>query len=186
MRFDHIDFLKAVRVDLPPVFSEIGIWVLNNYANRQKEKGKLEKRKQILVAIQIVQSFLEQGLDYLGKENKYNFLNKYGPKKCPDQQIRRDSLQFVYSWEDYAPLTWYENIRKKEQERKNEEERKKKGHVDVKKCNFCAAPETELRKHKVCSACKHAFYCSADCQKYDWKKQHKDQCKVWAKNPPKK
>jgi len=94
-------------------------------------------------------------------------------------------LKYIYSWEDYAPVTWYDHLRRKELERKTEEERKKKGEIEVKKCTFCQTPETDLRKHKVCSQCKQAFYCSADCQKYDWRKTHKDICKTLAKNPPK-
>jgi TPR repeat protein len=47
LRFDHIDFLKAFRVDVSPILSEIGIWVLKNYETRQKDKGKVEKRKMV-------------------------------------------------------------------------------------------------------------------------------------------
>lgn len=53
----------------------------------------------------------------------------------------------------------------------------KLANANVKKCTFCATPESETRKHKVCSACKQAFYCCADCQKYDWQKTHKAICK---------
>ena len=42
------------------------------------------------------------------KKKKYNFINKFGPKKCPDQQIKRSSVEIIYSWNDYAPLAWYE------------------------------------------------------------------------------
>ena len=51
LRFDHIDFLKALRVDISPMLSEVGLWVLKNYEVRQKEKGKQEKRKMTQVAI---------------------------------------------------------------------------------------------------------------------------------------
>ena len=56
------------------------------------------------VAIEIVKSYLEHGLDNLGQENKYNFLNKFSPKKLPDQRIRREQVDFIYSWNHYAPL----------------------------------------------------------------------------------
>jgi hypothetical protein len=85
LHFSHEDFMKAVKLDIPPLLGEIGLWVLTNYCNRQKEKGKADKRKQGQVAIDIVKSYLEQNLDYLGKENKYHFINKFSPKKFPDQ-----------------------------------------------------------------------------------------------------
>jgi hypothetical protein len=68
LRFDHQDFMKAMRNDLPPLLGEMGLWVLTNYANRQQEKGKTEKRKMAQVAIEIVKNYQENGFDYLGKE----------------------------------------------------------------------------------------------------------------------
>lgn len=44
----------------------MGLWVLTNYANKQREKGKTDKRKMALVAVEIVKKFLESGYDYLG------------------------------------------------------------------------------------------------------------------------
>lgn len=84
LRFDHADFMKAVKLDISPLLGEMGLWVLNNYCQRCQEKGRTEKRKQAQVCVDIVKSFIEQGLDYIGQEKKYNFMNKYGPKKCPD------------------------------------------------------------------------------------------------------
>jgi hypothetical protein len=55
------------------------------------------------VAVTIVQSFLENAYDQIGKEAKYNFMNKYGPKKCPTEQIKREKLDHIYSWLHYAP-----------------------------------------------------------------------------------
>ncbi len=66
---------------------------------------------------------------------------------------------------------------------KSAEERKK--NPDAKKCSFCSAPEGNVRKHKLCSACKQALYCSTDCQKYDWQKKHKTECKELQKKAPK-
>ena len=83
LRFNHADFLKAVKLDLGPLLGEMGQWALSNYCNRQREKGKVEKKKMGLLAIDMIKNYLENGLDYLGKENKYNFMNKFGPKKCP-------------------------------------------------------------------------------------------------------
>ncbi len=38
---------------------------------------------------EIIEKYMENELEVLGDEKKYNFLNKFGPKKCPDNQILR-------------------------------------------------------------------------------------------------
>ena len=179
LHFDHADFIKAIKEDIHPLLGETGIWAITNYSNTQKEKGKTEKKKQAQVAIDLLANYNEHRLDQLGQEKKYHFLNKYSPKKLPDQRIRRDQVDFIYSWMHYAPQQWFEHLKKIEDEAKTAEERKKNADL-VKKCSFCSAPESDLRKHKVCSACKSAFYCSGDCQKYDWQKKHKAECKELA------
>jgi hypothetical protein len=50
-----------------------------------------------------VKNYLESGFDYLGKENKYYFINKFSSKKNPDTQILREKVPFIYSWSHYAP-----------------------------------------------------------------------------------
>ena len=45
----------------------------------------MERRKEGLVALELLKSYMENGFDYIGKENKYNFINKYSPKKCPEK-----------------------------------------------------------------------------------------------------
>lgn len=167
LNFDHADFMKAIKEDIQPLLGEVGLWILTNYSNRQKEKNLPEKKKRAQVAIEIVKSYLEHGYDNIGQEKKYYFMNKFSPKKFPDQQIKRESIEFIYSWMHYAPQQWFEHLRRLEEEAKISEDRKKNV-VLVKKCSFCGAPESDLRKHKVCSACKEAFYCTGDCQKYDW------------------
>lgn len=37
--------MRAMKQDLAPLLGEMGLWVLTNYANKQREKGKAEKRK---------------------------------------------------------------------------------------------------------------------------------------------
>lgn len=108
----------------------------------------------------MVEKFLENGLDVLKQEKKYNFINKYGPKKCPDQQIRRENVRHLYSWNHYAPQQWYQHQKRVEQEIKNQKE----GKTGLGKlCSACQCPEGATLKHKVCSACKQRFYCSTDC-----------------------
>lgn len=46
LRFDHADFIKAIKLDLGPLLGDVGQWALTNYVNRQREKGNVEKRKQ--------------------------------------------------------------------------------------------------------------------------------------------
>lgn len=56
-----------------------------------------------LVAIDIVKSYIECGMDYIGQEKKYLFMNRFSPKKCPNEQIKRASIDHLYSWSHYAP-----------------------------------------------------------------------------------
>lgn len=176
LHFDHADFMKAIRQDVSPILGELGAWVLTNYVNRQREKGRAEKKKQGQVALELVKNFLENGFDQLVQEKKYYFLNKYSPKKLPALAEKRSSIEHLYSWSHYAPIQWFDHLKKLDDDQKLADDRKKNAHL-VKKCSFCSAPESDLRKHKVCSACKSAFYCTGDCQKYDWQKKHKAECK---------
>eukprot|EP00351_Strombidinopsis_sp_SopsisLIS2011_P004899 CAMPEP_0116881222 /NCGR_PEP_ID=MMETSP0463-20121206/13321_1 /TAXON_ID=181622 /ORGANISM="Strombidinopsis sp, Strain SopsisLIS2011" /LENGTH=48 /DNA_ID= /DNA_START= /DNA_END= /DNA_ORIENTATION= len=43
-------------------------------------------------AVDLVKNYLENSLDYLGKENKYNLTNRFGPKKCAKEQINRHEI----------------------------------------------------------------------------------------------
>ena len=45
------------------------------------------------------------------------------------------------------------------------------------KCGNCYVEETLTKHHKVCSGCKTARYCSAECASLDWKKQTRVQKK---------
>ena len=63
LHFDHADFLKVFCEDIQPLLGELGVWVLTNYCERQKEKGKLDKKKQGAVALDILKNYLEHGLD---------------------------------------------------------------------------------------------------------------------------
>jgi len=59
IRFDHADFLKAIKLDISPLLGEIGLWALHNYCQRCQEKGRTEKRKMAQICIDIVKSYLE-------------------------------------------------------------------------------------------------------------------------------
>ena len=84
LRMNHSDFVKAIKEDLGPILGDTGLWALKNYQTRQAEKGKEDKKKMVRTAIDLIEKYNESGFDVLGKESKYNLLNKWGPKKCPD------------------------------------------------------------------------------------------------------
>lgn len=108
MRFDHKDFMRAMRIDLGPMLGDTGIWALKSYLAAQTQKGNDEKKKLARCAIDLVTKFLETGFDVLGVEAKYNMLNRFGPKKQPANQVRRSSINILYSWMHYAPQQWFE------------------------------------------------------------------------------
>jgi len=108
MRFDHKDFVRAIKTDLGPLLGDTGLWALKNYQTYQTMKGNDEKKKIARNAVDLITKYLETGLDMLGSENKYNMLNRFGPKKCPAKKIARSSIDILYSWAHYAPMAWFE------------------------------------------------------------------------------
>jgi hypothetical protein len=179
LHFSHQDFLTALRVDLGPILGETGLWALRNYQQRQADKGKEEKKVKARVAIDLINKYLETGLEVLGQVKKYESSNRFGPKKMPERQVKRSSIAHLYSWTQYAPLAWFEEQRKLEEDVKNAKDNK--GAPAFNLCSYCSTPESQTMKHKRCSQCKQRLYCSTDCQKYDWSKGHKTECKELAK-----
>jgi hypothetical protein len=55
-------------------------------------------KKRAAVATELIEKYLDSGLTVLKEEKKYNFINKFGPKKFPDRQVKRDSIEHLYSW----------------------------------------------------------------------------------------
>ena len=116
LHFSHVDFMKAMKEDLGPVQGEVGMWVLQNYIDFQKARGKDDNKKRAMIVMEIIKSFLEKQYEYIGKETKYNFINKYSPKKMPEKVILRSSIKIVYSWMHHAPNTWFEETQKQEED----------------------------------------------------------------------
>ena len=174
LHFDHKDFIKAIKIDLGPLLGHTGLWALRQLSNHAKEVKDTDLKKRAAVATELIEKYLESGLDVLREEKKYNFINKFGPKKLPDRQVKRDSIQHLYSWQHYAPLPWFEQQRR-------DRAPASKTNVDgqpQKYCNSCQDPEGTALKHKICSACKSVYYCSVECQRQDWKVNgHKEKCK---------
>jgi len=98
LRYNHNDFVKAIKIDLGPVLGDLGLWVLNNLKAQAKANKQDDLKKKIQTVIDIVEKYLETGLDVLGIEKKYNFTNKFGPKKCPNEQKSRGEQPHLYSW----------------------------------------------------------------------------------------
>lgn len=51
-----------------------------------------------MVATELIEKYMESGLEILGEEKKYHFINKFSPKKCPNEQVKRDDIAVSYSW----------------------------------------------------------------------------------------
>lgn len=171
LRFDHQDFLKAVRDDIPPLISEVGIWLFEVAIVREKELGNKERVKQYKTCLDIIKKILDKGIDYFSKESKYHLMNKFSPKHCPDQHKRRQDVKFLYSYKNYARPEYFKHLEMVEEQAKKDAQRDA-----AIKCASCGCPEGSI-KHKICSACKKRYYCSIDCQKEDWKNKHKKECK---------
>ena len=150
LRFDHKDFIKAIKIDVGPILGYTGLWALRCLSNHAKEVKDNELKKKVAVATELIEKYLESGLDVIGEEKKYNFFNKFGPKKCPEQHVKRDSLKHLYSWQHYAPLQWFEHVKKE----KAQILKLNADGLPQKICNSCGAPEGTALKHKICSACK--------------------------------
>lgn len=171
LRYNHEDFLIAVRDDIPPLISEVGIWLFEVAITRERELENKDRMKQYKTCLDIVKKILDKGIDYFKKEGKYHLMNKYSPKKCPDQQKKRKEVKFLYSYKNYARPEYFEHLEKLEEEANNQATR-----AASIKCAHCGCPEGHI-KHKICSACKKRYYCSIDCQREDWKNKHKKECK---------
>ena len=103
IRFDHKDFIRAIRTDLGPILGDTGMWALKNYLTLQTQKGNDEKKKIARNAIDLLSKYLETGFDVIGVETKYNLLNRFGPKKQPTKKVVRNTIPILYSWMHYAP-----------------------------------------------------------------------------------
>ena len=79
LRFGFNDFSVAIALDLPPMISEIGLWLLQTWERNLKIKGKTDKRKMVQTAIEIVTKILEKGDDAFFKEARYHTTNRFSP-----------------------------------------------------------------------------------------------------------
>ncbi|KAI0074858.1 hypothetical protein K474DRAFT_1499419 [Panus rudis PR-1116 ss-1] len=53
----------------------------------------------------------------------------------------------------------------------------------TKRCHyiFCVCSDDGHAPHsmRTCKGCKQAYYCGAECQKFDWEDMHREECHVW-------
>ena len=48
----------------------------------------------------------------------------------------------------------------------------------IKFCRYCMEEKSDTAPLQLCSGCTTAYYCSKECQKSDWKEEHKEWCKT--------
>ena len=158
LRFNHADFLVAVKEDLPPLFSHVGIWIMENWLARVKELGEdKDLEKKIKACLDIIKKMNDKGVEYFEKESRYHLMNKYSPKKCPEEVVARASIEKLYSFKIYARPEYFQHIVMKKKEAEEAATRAK-----ATKCANCGCPEGK-KKYKMCSACKQVHYCSSAC-----------------------
>ena len=102
LHFSLDDFLLTMRADLGPILGNTGLWALKRLSVQAKEDGDTELKKKCAVVTEIVEKYLESGLEVLSVERKFNLINKFGPKKFPDRVISRESVPHIYSWAHFA------------------------------------------------------------------------------------
>ena len=100
LHFNHTDFLCAMKIDLNPLLSNTGLWMAKRFAARSKLEGDADGRKRATTVADIIEKHMDEqdGQAFLADEKKYNFINKFGPKKLPDQVVARSSLKHLYTW----------------------------------------------------------------------------------------
>ena len=111
LHYNYQDFLTALRDDLPPLFSNVGVWILETWINRLRELGDKDMIKRAKICLDIVKRVEEKGLEYFeAKESRYHLANKFSPKKNPDAHILRSSVRPLYSYKVYARPEYYQNL----------------------------------------------------------------------------
>ena len=73
-----------MKIDVGIILGSLGQWVIKCHIDLAKERDDKEEKKLYQTISDLIEKYLENSWETLGLEKKYNFLNKYGPKKCPD------------------------------------------------------------------------------------------------------
>ena len=70
LRFDHKDFLKAMKVDLGPVLGHTGLWALRQLTSYAQEVKDNELKKKAKVCTELIEKLIESNYDVIGEEKK--------------------------------------------------------------------------------------------------------------------
>jgi len=84
LHYDHADFLKAMNLDLGPILGDLGKWCIKCMQDQAKISGNTELKSKFQVMHEIIEKYEETAMDVLSVEKKYNFMNKFCPKKKPE------------------------------------------------------------------------------------------------------
>lgn len=170
LNYPYEEFIIALKEELLPIFSSVGVYILENMRERLKNKKKDVKVKKILVdnALELVNLYLtdvififlkgKKGLD--GIIEKLKLMQKRKAKKSEGSEI----IQFPitrYIYTDYIHPSYFAELDKADEE--------------PIVCASCKKPQGTT-KFQVCSRCKRVLYCSKECQVKDWKAGHKIVC----------
>jgi len=100
--------------------------------------------------------------------------------KFQNQKMARIDFQKLkkYLIDENTINSWEKFVNEIPYERPEEEDLQRQRHSVLRRCgnSLCVKVETRRKEFKVCNRCKKIGYCSADCQRKDWKREHKKQC----------
>lgn len=145
------DFVVCLKEELLPVFSSVGLLILDNWRVLTKAKAKDTKEKQETIerAMEFINIYISEGMEEL--------LRKFKRYKKKEGKVElKPRIRYFYM--DYIHPSYFKSTEKEEIA-----------------CNYCKKPQGTT-KLDMCSACKKVYYCSKDCQVKDWKSGHKTQC----------
>lgn len=153
------EFIICLKDELLPVFSSVGLYLLENWLSRTRGKKKDTKEKQqaIHVAIDLVNLYLAEVLIIIKQQGIDGLIEKLKRSKKKPVQL---PPRLRYNYADYIHPSYFKALQEPTSEII---------------CASCKKPEGAI-KYQFCSACKKVFYCSKECQKNDWKVGHKTEC----------
>lgn len=67
LRYDHADFMKALRLDLGPILGSVGLWSLQCLIDQAKADGNNDLKKKIQVCYDLIEKYDETKFEILGQ-----------------------------------------------------------------------------------------------------------------------
>jgi len=148
------DFILCLKEELLPIFSGVGLFILENWLARAKQSKKETKKAKVEAienAIELVNLYIADGTEGLLEKVKKSMKKEKMPMK--------PRIKYLYI--DYIHPSYFIE----------QEETSQPSIV----CASCKKQQGDT-KFDMCSACKKVYYCSRECQLKDWKAGHKNQC----------